>query len=200
MLLHVHQFMHQYGYGGIFLILFLEMVGIPFPAETTLTLSGIEWINGAFSLIPLILIATLGNVMGSSIAYAIGRFLGRNVILRYGKFVGITDKKLAAAEAKFQQYQIKALLVCKFIAGIRILIPYLAGLNRMPFLIFTVYNTFVALIWTTLFIVFGRYIGALWHHYHHYLHGNPYFVVLLGVLFVGLYLTVKKKKVKVIHS
>lgn len=197
MLLHVQHFMQHYGYGGVFIVLFLEMVGIPFPAETTLTLSGIAWINGTFSLFPLIFFATLGNVMGSSIAYAMGRFLGRNVILRFGKIFGITDEKLGNAEAKFQQYQIRALFVCKFIVGVRILIPYLAGLNRMPFFLFTVYNTFIAFIWTTLFIVFGRYLGALWHHYHHFLHGHMPLTILIGLLLIEFYRVVKKIKVKV---
>lgn len=200
MLLHVQHFMHHYGYGGVFIVLLLEMIGIPFPAETTLTFSGVAWINGTFSLFPLIFFATLGNVAGSSITYFIGRFLGRNVILRFGKFVGITDEKLGRAEAKFQQYQIRALLVCKFIAGVRILIPYLAGLNRMPFFLFTLYNTLIALIWTTLFIVFGRYLGALWHHYHHFLHGRLFLVILLGVFSLMLYKVIKKKELKVLES
>lgn len=66
---------HQFGYVGVFVILFFEMVGIPFPAETTLTLSGIEWMRGGFSLIPLLLAAGLGNIAGSTVAYAIGRFV-----------------------------------------------------------------------------------------------------------------------------
>lgn len=199
MLLYVEHFMQHYGYGGIFLVLLLEMVGIPFPAETTLTIAGIGWVNGTFSLFPLILFATLGNVTGSSIAYIIGRFLGRNVILRFGKIVGITDEKLGKAETKFQRYQTSALFVCKFIAGIRILIPYLAGLNRMPFFLFSAYNTFSALIWTTLFIVFGRYLGALWHHYHHHLHGHLLLILLLVILSLGLYVVVKKRSGKMME-
>jgi membrane protein DedA with SNARE-associated domain len=200
MFLYVQHFMHHYGYGGVFIILLLEMVGIPFPAETTLTFSGIAWINGTFSLLPLIFFATLGNVVGSTIAYSIGRFLGRNVILRFGGIVGITEEKLGRAEVKFQQYQMRALLICKFIAGVRILIPYLAGLNRMPFLLFTVCNTFIALVWTTLFIVFGRYLGTFWHHYHHFLRGHLFVIILLGVISLVFYKVIKKKGFKILGS
>ena len=57
----IQQLLHHYGYFGVFLILFFEMIGIPFPAETTLTISGFEWSSGVFQLATLILAAALGN-------------------------------------------------------------------------------------------------------------------------------------------
>lgn len=80
--MHIQLLIHHYGYFGVFFILLLEMIDIPFPAETTLTLSGIEWTQGAFHLIPLLIAATVGNASGSVVAYWIGRLLGRPVIVR----------------------------------------------------------------------------------------------------------------------
>src|SRR5690242_16574459 len=99
--IHIHQLIHQYGYAGVFFVLMIEMIGIPFPAETTLTLSGIAWTNGEFALVPLLLVATTGNFIGTTIAYSIGRFLGRPIIVRFGRRIGITDQRLDFAEIKY---------------------------------------------------------------------------------------------------
>ena len=136
----IHLMLQHDGYLGVFFILLLEMVGIPFPAETTLTISGFEMANGTFQLAPLLLAAVLGNMVGSTIAYWIGRLLGWPVIIG------------------------------KFIAGIRVLTPYLAGINKMNFGVFSIYNAISALVWTTAFIVLGRYIGIEWTKYHQVLH------------------------------
>jgi membrane protein DedA with SNARE-associated domain len=185
---------HHYGYAGIFAILFFEMVGIPFPAETTLTVSGIEWTNGVFSLLPLLLAAAAGNIFGSTIAFAIGRYLGRPVIVRYGKYVGITDARLNKANEAFARYRSSVVLFSKFIAGIRVLVPYLAGLNRMPFALFTLYNAISAIAWSAVFIVLGRYIGIGWTRYHQAL--QQYLLPAILVAGVGLVLFILWKRRK----
>jgi membrane protein DedA with SNARE-associated domain len=190
--IHIQDLLHHYGYWGIFFILLLEMVGIPFPAETTLTLSGIEWAKGVFSLLPLFGMAVFGNVVGSSIAYGVGRFLGRPVILRLGKFVGITDKRLDQAENTFSRYKILILVFSKFIAGIRVLVPYIAGINRMSFMLFSICNFVSAMIWCGVFIVFGRYLGFAWHRYHHVFH--KFFLPILFILIVAAVFYQLKKK------
>jgi membrane protein DedA with SNARE-associated domain len=180
---HVHYWIHHYGYFGVFFILFTEMIGFPFPAETTLTFSGIAWIRGEFSLLPLLAAAAGGNIAGSSVAYAIGRFVGQAVIVRFGKRVGITEEKFRHAEKRFNKYQISVILFAKFVAGIRVLVPYLAGINRMPFLTFTVYNAISALVWSGVFIVLGRYLGVVWRHYAAAIH--PYLLPgAVGVAFL----------------
>lgn len=69
----IQHWLHQYGYVGVFFILLTEMVGVPFPAETTLTISGIEWSRGTFSFIPLLLSCAIGNMIGSHWRCHIGR-------------------------------------------------------------------------------------------------------------------------------
>jgi membrane protein DedA with SNARE-associated domain len=191
--IHFQDLLHHYGYLGIFFILLLEMVGIPFPAETTLTLSGIEWAKGAFALFPLFGMAVIGNVVGSSIAYGIGRFLGRPVILRFGKFVGISGERLDKAENTFSRYKILILVFSKFIAGIRVLVPYIAGINRMSFMLFSICNFVSAMIWCGVFIVFGRYLGFAWHHYHHVIH--KFYLPIIFILIVAAVIYKLKKEI-----
>ncbi|MBX5436195.1 MAG: DedA family protein [Alicyclobacillaceae bacterium] len=181
----VQHVIQQYGYAGIFFVVTFEMIGIPFPAETTLVASGVEWTQGVFRLPPLLLVASAGNVIGSTVAYGIGRFLGRPVILRLGRYVGITEKKLNDAEEKFERYRGFVVLFGKFIAGIRILIPYLAGINRMPFVLFSVYNAVSAVVWVAVFVILGRYLGVVWQRYHEALHQYLVPVIIVAVLLAG---------------
>ncbi len=189
--LHVQHLISHYGYVGVFFILLTEMIGIPFPAETTLTISGFEWMKGAFSLIPLLLSASLGNILGSTIAYGIGYFLGRPVIVRFGRYIGITEERLDVAGKKFAKYRNTIVLFGKFIAGIRVLIPYLAGINRMPFLLFSVYNAVSAVAWAAFFIVVGRYVEVAWSRYHKVMHQYLVPTIVLAIVIVGVVLAFK---------
>lgn len=189
--IHVQQLITHYGYVGVFFILLMEMIGIPFPAETTLTISGFEWTRGVFSLVPLLLSAALGNIIGSTIAYAVGYFLGRPVIVRFGRFVGITEDRLNAADEKFAKYRGAVVLFAKFIAGIRVVTPYLAGINRMPFALFSIYNTISAFAWAALFIIVGRYIEVAWSNYHKVLHQYMLPTIIVLLLLIGLVAGVK---------
>lgn len=195
--IHVQQLIAHYGYVGVFFILLVEMVGIPFPAETTLTISGFEWTKGVFSLVPLLLSAVAGNVIGSTIAYGIGYFLGRPVIVRFGRIIGITEARLDVADEKFSKWRGSIVLFGKFIAGIRVLIPYLAGINRMPFVLFSIYNAVSAIAWAAFFIIVGRYVEVAWSHYHKVMHQylvpTIVVVVVLAAVYVGMKIRKRRK-------
>lgn len=186
----IQHWIHDYGYLGVFAILLLEMIGIPFPAGTTLIIAGYEWTNGAFALTPLLIAAVGGNIIGSSIAYGIGRFLGRSVILRFGRYVGMKEERLNKAHEQLEKYRIWILLFSKFIAGVRVFVPYIAGMNRMSLISFTIYNSISAVIWVTLFTVLGRYLHIGWHRYGHALHGfivpGIVLIVILGVCYFAM--------------
>ncbi|KPV41847.1 DedA family protein [Alicyclobacillus ferrooxydans] len=197
--MHVQQLISHYGYVGVFSILLMENIGIPFPAETTLTISGFEWMRGVFALIPLLLSAALGNIVGSTIGYGIGYFLGRPVIVRFGRYVGITSERLDAADKKFAKYRGTVVLFGKFIAGIRVLIPYLAGINRMPFVLFSIYNAVSALVWAGFFIVVGRYVEVAWAHYHKVMHQYLLPTIIVAIVVIGIVAAVKirnRKRIK----
>jgi len=165
--INAHHLIVHYGYIGVFVILLAEMIGIPFPAETTLALAGIAWTRGTLSLIPLMFASAIGNITGSLIAYGVGRFL-RPLVVRFGKYIGLTSDRLEKVETKFQANQISIVLFSKFIAGFRVLVPYVAGIHRMPFVPFLIYTTIGAFAWTTTFIFLGKYIGAAWRHFHRF--------------------------------
>lgn len=157
--------MQHLGYVGVFLALFFEAIGVPFPSETILITTGIEMNRGVFSFWPLWVMAFMGNVVGSNVAYVIGRFIGRTAILRYGRWVRITESRFHAVEVNFQRFQLAFLIIGKFIAFVRIAIPYLAGINKVAYGWFSLYNTLAAMAWSALFLVMGRYLELIWKHY-----------------------------------
>lgn len=191
---HVQHLISHYGYIGVFFILLVENIGIPFPAETTLTISGFEWMKGVFSLVPLLLGAAIGNIFGSTIAYGIGYYLGRPVIVRFGRYIGITEERLDKADEQFAKFRSPIILFGKFIAGIRVLIPYLAGINRMPFFLFSVYNAVSAIVWTAFFIIIGRYIEVAWSHYHKIMHQFLVPTIIVLVVLIGVYIGIKMRR------
>jgi membrane protein DedA with SNARE-associated domain len=170
------------------------MIGIPFPAETILTAVGIGWTKGYFSLIPLLIVCTLANIAGSSLAYGIGRYFGRAVILKYGRRLGVTEDRLAKAENIMEKYRILVIFMAKFIAGVRVFVPYLAGINKMPFMRFTVLNSLAALIWVTLFVVLGKYIEVAWMHYHLIMQPFMWPIMIAIVILALVYIVIKKTR------
>ncbi|GIM46487.1 alkaline phosphatase [Collibacillus ludicampi] len=187
--MNVHHLLETYGYIGIFGALFLEYLGIPFPAETILTVSGFAWAKGTFAFLPLYLSALTGTFAGSLVAYFIGLYFGRPFILRYGKYVRITHEKLDQAEEKFKKYTIPILIFSRFLAGVRVLVPYLAGINRTALKSFILYSLIGSLVWAMLFLFIGRFVGHEWHYVQHRLH--RYLIPLLAaiaVMIAGIWL------------
>ncbi|KUO94811.1 DedA family protein [Ferroacidibacillus organovorans] len=176
-----HTILTHYGYLGVFVGLILEFIFIPFPAETTLVISGVMWHQGDFKLIPLIIAATIGSFVGSVIAYLIGFFLGRPLLLRVGKLIRLTEEKLNRFEDIFKRYSIPILLFGRFIAGVRVIIVYIAGINKMKPWIFVVISLISTAIWVIAFILLGATIGTEWKALVHLFFAHP-ILFILGVL------------------
>jgi membrane protein DedA with SNARE-associated domain len=190
----IQHFLQQYGYSGVFFAFLLEMVGFPFPGDTMLTLLGIEWKQGIFSFIPLVTASFAGNIVGSTISYITGRFVGHTVILRLVKYVGITEKKFKAADEKFNKHRAQVVLFGKFISGVRIFAAYLAGINRMNFWKYSFYNAVGSLLWILVYIVFGEYVDFIWHRYHKTV--MQFLLLLIIILLIAFIVMFFKRRLK----
>ncbi|KPV40862.1 DedA family protein [Alicyclobacillus ferrooxydans] len=182
----VQQLFHHYGYFGVFFVFVAEMVGAPFPAETTLTFCGVEWAQGNFAFVPLWLAAALGNMVGSTISYAVGHYLGYPVVIRYGRFVGLKEARLKKAEEMFAKHRNSIVLYGKFVSGVRVLTPFLAGVNRMTFGWFSFWNGLSALGWSAFFILEGKYLEKLWKHYDVFLKHHEIALILAAGTVVSI--------------
>ncbi len=181
-----HELLLRYGYLGVVVALILEFLLIPFPAETILVISGFMWHQGVFHLVPLLTVATLASWTGSFIAYWIGRRLGRPVLLRYGRFIKLDEKKLEKAEHAFERYSIAILGVGRFIAYIRVLIAYVAGINKINQSLYLIITIISAALWAASFVLLGAIIGAEWRRVELWILSHRALSIAIGIVLVAL--------------
>jgi membrane protein DedA with SNARE-associated domain len=143
----VQPYLNHYGYWAVFGAILLEDFGLPVPGETMLIASALLASQGHMHIVPLLLIACVAAVTGDNIGYAIGRFGGRRLVLRYGRYVLITEERLQKAEGFFRRYGGVVVAVARFLAGLRQLNGIVAGTVKMRWRRFLVYNTLGAALW-----------------------------------------------------
>lgn len=162
----IEHYMLIYGYWAVFFGVMLENAGVPVPGETILLIAGYFASRGQFHLALVMLIAATGAVIGDNIGFAIGHHFGRVVLLRLGRFIFLTPKRLEHMENYFESHGNKTILVARFITGLRVFAALLAGASRkMPWRVFFVYNVAGAVLWsvviTTLGYLFGQSLPLL---------------------------------------
>lgn len=183
----VQHWIASYGYGAVFLIVFLEMLGLPLPVDTTLAIVGAEWSAGRLFLVPLFFSAFAGNMLGSLVAYGTGRWFGRSILSRFGGRFGLTEERLHQAESRFRRYQTAIILGAKFILGMRVLMPYLAGIHIVPLRTFLLLNALGTAVWVIVFLWVGRYVGDVWNQFDRIPHRWVELVVVtvVSVVLIG---------------
>lgn len=167
----VTQVYEAVGYLGVALWVAIESVIIPIPSELILPFAGflvgegtaIEPLTGQPWTVPLVVLAgTLGATAGALVAYAIGYYGGRPVLLRWGRYLGIQEADLDRTEAFFERHGVAASLIGRVIPVVRSLVSFSAGLGRMPVIRFTVFTFLGSLPWTLFLVVVGVQLGANW--------------------------------------
>jgi membrane protein DedA with SNARE-associated domain len=184
-------YLREYGYPLVFGLIFLESFGLPVPGESVLITAALLAGRHEMDLTLVIAIAGCAAVLGDNVGYAIGRYGGRRLLLRYGSFIGATGDRLHAVETFFRRYGGGIVIVARFIALARQLNGIVAGTASMPWWRFLAFNALGALLWVGFWGFGGGYIGRHaagllgWAHHHGYLAAAAGAGVLMIVL--GLY-------------
>lgn len=156
--------LHVLGYPAVIIFVMIESSGIPFPGETMLLLAAFYAAVSHQLQIPIVIAcAALGAIVGDNIGYYIGRTGGRALITRYGKYVHIKPEHLDRAEKFFVKHGNKTVFFGRFIAVLRAWAAFLAGVNKMPWHIFLIYNAAGGILWATLVGTIGFFGGRLLH-------------------------------------
>ena len=156
-------YFHQYGYWVVFFGVMMENAGIPVPGETILLAAGFFAASGHFNIALVMAIACVGAVLGDNAGYFIGRKLGRATLLRIGRYVGLTPKRLVMFETYFEKHGDKTILVARFITGLRVFAALLAGAARMRWRTFALFNFLGAVLWSIVITLAGYFFGHSWH-------------------------------------
>ncbi len=171
----------DYGLVAIFVTMTLESACIPIPSEVVVPYGGFLAAQGHTELWLVVLVATGANLTGSTIAYAAGRYGGRGVVLRYGRYVFVSPHHLDKAEQWFARRGQVTVFVTRMMPGIRTFISVPAGVGRMPYGRFALYSFLGALPWNLALAYLGWVFGANWDRLQGYFHRyNLVFFVLLG--------------------
>jgi membrane protein DedA with SNARE-associated domain len=148
----VPQLVALYGYWVVAAIVALESIGLPVPGETTLIAAAIyAGTTHRLSIALVILAAIIGAVAGDSIGFWIGRVVGFRLVLRYGPYVHLTERRLKLGQYVFWRYGGKFVFFGRFVAVLRTAAALLAGVNRMAWPRFLVFNASGGTIWAILY-------------------------------------------------
>jgi len=150
----------QYGYLVVFFGVLLESAGVPIPGETVLIVSGALVQQGHLDLGDVMVFGILGAVAGDQIGYWVGREGRRPFVLRWGRYVLITPERLGRAEEFFERHGGKAVFLVRFIAGLRVFGALVAGMSRMPWGRFALYNVLGGTAWATAAVSLGYFLWA----------------------------------------
>ncbi len=183
------------GLPGIFVLMTLESMCVPIPSEPTMLFAGFNVSEGTYSFIAVVSVAVAANVLGSWIAYGVGRFGRLELVERHGKWLHITPANLAWADRWFEKYGDAAVFFSRMLPIIRTFISLPAGVARMPFWRFTVLTLLGCIPWMAGLTLIGTSVGSNWEDWKSRLHYVDYLVLVLLVAGV-VYLFVRWRRTR----
>jgi len=178
------------GYPGIFILMAMESSVIPVPSELVMPPAGYLVQAGKMKMLPVILCGTFGSLFGAYLSYFASHYLGRPLLLKYGKYVWITEEKFAKVETFFLRHGEISTFVGRLLPVVRHLISLPAGLAGMNHLKFSLYTLLGAGIWVTVLTWLGYFIGSnqdlIMKYSHQIIYGVLGFSALLIIVYIKL--------------
>jgi membrane protein DedA with SNARE-associated domain len=181
------------GYLGVLVAMAIESAMIPLPSELILPYAGFL-VSDRAQLEPLthapwdfwivVIIATIGNTLGSLIAYAIGAWGGRPFLERYGRYLLIRQHEIDLAERFFTRWGKVTVFLTRLMPVVRTFISFPAGVVRMPLREFVIYSTAGAFLWSILLVWIGEQLGANWVQIRERL--QPYDTLMIALVILAV--------------
>jgi membrane protein DedA with SNARE-associated domain len=185
------------GYVGVMAAMAIESAMIPLPSELILPYAGFlvsdpsqvePLTGGTWNYWIVVVVATIGNTIGSLVGYAIGAWGGRPFLERYGKYLLIRPHEIELADQFFQRYGAATAFFSRLLPIVRTFISFPAGVARMPVLTFIVYSTAGAFLWSMLLVFAGVQLGANWVEIRHALQPFDLAIAVAGVAAIALFI------------
>lgn len=184
----IQNLIQVYGLWVLFPVVMLEGMGIPVPGETALVTTAVyAGSTGRISIVPVVLIAAMGAIIGDNIGYFIGRSIGIRLVVRYGRYVRLNESRLKIGRYLFLRHGGKIVLIARLIAVLRTFVPLLAGVNRMKWRYFFLMNAIGGFCWASLFggvaYLFGEEVTRVTGPVRFLLLVGALALVVAGILF-----------------
>jgi membrane protein DedA with SNARE-associated domain len=161
----LHHAIAQYGYFAVFVIVALESAGVPLPGETALVTAAIFAGQGVLNIEAVIGCAAVAAILGDNMGYWVGREFGFPLLYRYGHVLPIDEGKLKVAQYLFLRHGGKIVFFGRFVAILRTFAAFLAGVNRLEYVRFLIFNALGGVVWATLFGLGGYFLGVAFETY-----------------------------------
>ena len=185
----------EHGYGVIFALFAIGIVGIPLPHEWLLAYLGFLIYKGNLLPVPTVAAAFFGSICGMTLNYVLGRTAGLYLVRKFGSHVNLTQERLGRMHNWFEQKGRWGLLFGFFLPGIRHFTAFAAGTSKMTFYEFAIFSFSGAFVWSSAFISLGYFLEEHWSRetkkIHHILEMGSIAVL---VLLAGYLLFLKMKR------
>ncbi|QFF97537.1 DedA family protein [Psychrobacillus glaciei] len=191
----ITDWLSQFGYLGVFLLILIENIFPPIPSEVILTLGGFMTTTTTMTRLGIVIASTAGSVGGAAILYGIGSLLDVNrlekIVQKYGKLLRLTTKDIQKANVWFEKYGVWAVFFGRLVPLVRSLISIPAGMSKMGFGLFLLFTTLGTLIWNTVLVSVGAAVGENWDEIVAYMdiYSNAVYIILaiIGIIFLVWY-------------
>jgi len=154
------QLVHDWGYAGVFLLMAIESTVFPLPSEVVVPPAAYWAEQGRMHFWGVVLASTFGSWAGSAVSYWVAAKLGRPLILRYGKYVFLSEKKWMLAEQWINRYAMSGIFFARLLPVVRHLVSLPAGAAKIPFAGFSLMTLTGAFVWSTVLAWFGARVLA----------------------------------------
>lgn len=185
----ITDFISRIGYAGIFILMLLESACIPIPSEVTMPFGGFLVNEGRFNFWWVVLSGTLGNLVGSWLAYFFGWWgqepVVRASVRRWGKYLLISEGELDRAEAWFRRFGDPIVFFSRLLPVIRTFISVPAGIAKMNFFKFTIYTFLGSFLWSYLLTWIGLTLGENWGELEKYF--RQFELIIAALLFIAAF-------------
>ena len=183
----------RYGYGVVFLGVFLENTGLAVPGETALLAGAALARFGHLSIAWVIVTAIGGAILGDNLGFFIGRHGGRTLAERHGSIIGLTPALLEQFDAYFERHGAKTVFIARFVTGLRVFGAVLAGGSGLPWRKFLFYNATGAITWATAVAIAGYTLAYSWETLEQWI-GRSGVVALAGVAGIAVIALVRQRR------
>ena len=185
------------GYAGVLVAMTIESAMIPLPSELILPFAGFlisdptsveKLTNAHWNYWIVVIVATIGNLIGSLIAYAIGAWGGRPFLERWGRYVLIRPHDIELADHFFERYGSATAFFSRLLPVVRTFISFPAGVARMDLRRFIVYSTAGAFIWSAILTELGVAFGDRWEDIRRALQPFDLIIAIVVVVLIALFI------------
>jgi membrane protein DedA with SNARE-associated domain len=181
------------GVGGVSLLTATSgVIGVP-GSEPTMLFAGFDVYQGNLTLLGIIVFGVIGDLIGASIAYGIGRFGRVELIERHGNKLHVSPQRLQTANRWFERYGSPVMFVSRLLPLVRAVFPYAAGVAEMSYMRFISFAALGSVVWITGLGLLGKAVGSNWTHWRKNLEYVDYAAAALLVAAV-IYLIVRRTR------